>query len=114
MHNFLMVPLAPDWTATDIDGIEHNLYSYLDSGYAVILDFSATWCGPCWTYHTSGVLEELYESHGPNGTNEVRVFFIESDDSTTDEDLHGTGQNTWGDWTEGVNYPIIDNARQHF
>ena len=106
--------VAPDWTATDIDGIEHNLYSYLDSGYAVILDFSATWCGPCWTYHTSGVLEELYESHGPNGSNEVRVFFIESDDSTTDDDLHGTGQNTWGDWTEGVNYPIIDNAGNIF
>ena len=30
------------------------------------------------------------------------------------EDLHGTGQNTWGDWTEGVNYPIIDNAGNIF
>jgi thiol-disulfide isomerase/thioredoxin len=105
---------APDWTATDINGIEHNLYSYLDSGYAVILDFSATWCGPCWTYHNSGVLEELYESHGPNGTNEVRVFFIEADNGTTDEDLLGTGTNTWGDWTEGVNYPIIDNGGDIF
>lgn len=106
--------LAPDWTATDISGIEHNLYSYIDSGYAVILDFSATWCGPCWTYHNSGVLEELYESHGPNGTNEVRVFFIESDNSTTDDDLHGIGTNTWGDWTEGVEYPIIDNGGDIF
>ena len=102
--------VAPDWTASDIDGVEHNLYSYLDSGYAVILDFSATWCGPCWNYHNSGVLEEVHETHGPDGTNTVRVFMIESDDNTTDEDLHGTGSNTWGDWTAGTEYPIIDNG----
>ena len=29
--------IAPDFTATDINGVEHNLYSYLDSGYQVIL-----------------------------------------------------------------------------
>ena len=38
--------VAPDFSITDIDGVEHHLYSYLDSGYAVIIDFSATWCGP--------------------------------------------------------------------
>ena len=32
--------VAPDFTVTDIAGDEHNLYSYLDSGYAVIIDFS--------------------------------------------------------------------------
>ena len=25
----------------------YNLYDYLDAGYTVILDVSATWCGPC-------------------------------------------------------------------
>ena len=106
--------IAPDFTITDIEGEEHNLYSYLDSGYSVIIDFSATWCGPCWNYHTSGVFEELYTALGPDGTNELRILFIESDDSTTDDELHGIGTGTWGDWTEGVDYPIADNGGSIF
>ena len=106
--------VAPDFTATDLNGVEHNLYSYLDSGYQVILDFSATWCGPCWSYHESGVLEELYDTYGPDGTNELRVFFIEGDDGTTQADLEGTGPSTAGDWITGTHYPIIDNAENIF
>ena len=52
--------IAPDWTLTDVNGTAHNLYSYLDGSYTVFLDFSAVWCGPCWSYHTSGALEDLY------------------------------------------------------
>lgn len=106
--------ISPDFTATDLNGQEHNLYSLLDSGYQVILDFSATWCPPCWTYHTSGVLDELYETHGPAGTNTLRVFFIEGDDNTTQADLEGTTTNSQGDWIAGTSYPIIDNAGNIF
>ncbi len=102
--------VAPDFTATDINGVEHNLYSYLDSGYSVILDFSATWCGPCWEYHQEGVFSSLYSTYGPNGTNEIRIIKLETDDQTTAADLNGTGPNTEGDWVTGTPYPIIDNA----
>ena len=105
--------VAPDFTITDIEGEEHNLYSYLDSGYAVIIDFSATWCGPCWNYHTSGVFEEIYQAHGPDGANDVRILFIESDDNTTDDDLHGTGTNTWGIGRQ-VSVPHRGQRRQYF
>ena len=101
---------APDFTATDINGVEHNLYDLLDQGYQVILLFEATWNGPGWSYYQQGIMEELYNTYGPDGTDEIRVFLLESDDSTTDADLNGTGSATQGDWVTGTSYPIIDNA----
>ena len=106
---------APDWTLTDINGNSHHLYSYLDSGYTVFIDFSATWCGPCWNYHNSGNLENLYNSYGPEGTNEVRVFFIEGDAGTNLACLYGQSGcsgGTQGNWVEGTPYPIINDASQ--
>jgi len=102
--------VAPDFTATDINGNSHNLYTYLNAGKVVLLDVSATWCGPCWGFHNNHYLEDLYAQFGPAGTNEVVVLFYEGDDATNSADLHGTGSNTQGDWVTGVPYPIIDEA----
>ncbi len=106
--------IAPDWTLTDVDGTAHNLYSYLDGSYTIFLDFSAVWCGPCWSYHTSGALEDLYIHHGPAGfpnvdantTDDVMVFFIEGDASAL-ACLQGTGCDTQGDWLTGTPYPVF-------
>ncbi len=110
--------IAPDFTLTDIDGVTHNLYTYLNQGKTVFIDVSATWCGPCWNFHNSNALEDLWEAHGPAGqtgvaantTDDVIVIFIEGDGTTNTADLHGTGSNTQGDWVTGVHHPIIDPA----
>lgn len=101
---------APDFTLTDIDGNEHNLYTYLDAGKVVILDCSATWCPPCWTFHENHYLKSINDQYGPEGTDQVVVLFYEADPSTTSADLDGSGSNTQGDWITGVDYPIIDPA----
>ena len=110
--------LCPDFTGTDINGNTHNLYSYLDAGYTVVIDVSATWCPPCWSYHQAGTLEDLWMNHGPAGgtgvsastTDDVIVLWIEGDASTTLADLQGTTAGTQGDWITGTNFPIIDDA----
>ncbi|MBT5090418.1 MAG: T9SS type A sorting domain-containing protein [Flavobacteriales bacterium] len=106
--------IAPDFELIDLDGTTHKLYEdYTDLGYTVFLDFSAVWCGPCWSYHQSHALKDLYENHGPSGlpgvspstTNDVMVFFIEGDGSSVAQ-LNG-GSGSQGDWVMGTPYPII-------
>lgn len=102
--------LAPDWTLNDIDGNEWNLYSVLAEGKPVILEFTATYNEATWAYHETGALVEFYNQYGPNGTDEAMVFFIESDDDTTLDDINGSGANTVGNWLDNTPYPILDNA----
>lgn len=99
---------APNFTATDINGNTWNLYQILNSGKSVVMDISATWCGPCWSYHESHALKDLYTQYGPDGTDELMVLFIEGDGDTGLDELNGTG-NTDGDWVTGTPYPIIDD-----
>jgi thiol-disulfide isomerase/thioredoxin len=94
---------------TDINGKEVDIFADLDAGKTVIIDMFATWCTPCWSFHKSGVLKELHKKYGPVGTNTVSIYGIEGDKSTTLDDLTTETDNSWGDWTEGVNYSIINS-----
>ncbi len=105
--------VAPNWTLVDINGNSHTLYDYLDNGKTVYIDFSATWCSTCWNYHQTHALEDLYQMFGPDGTDQVMVFFIEGEANSNTNcltDTNGCNNNTQGDWTEGVSHPIIDDA----
>ena len=100
----------------------YNLYDYLDAGYTVILDVSATWCGPCWNFHLTGALEDLYAAHGPAGfpgvnqgtTDDVMVFWIDASSSSTDATMMD-GSGGIGNWIEPttgnqIQYPMTNLA----
>ena len=88
-----------------------TLSDLTDAGYVVYMDVFATWCPPCWSFHTGGHLENLYSQYGPTGTNEVRVLAIEGSNGNY-ASLSGTGPDaggsaTQGNWLAGVEYPVI-------
>lgn len=100
--------IAPDFTFTDINGQPHHLYDYLDKGKYVAIDVFATWCGPCWDYHITRVMDSIYTLHDIAGDNTWRVLEMDMDDRTDIASLDGTGEHTWGNWLTGTLNPIIN------
>ena len=96
--------LGADFTVTDILGEEHNLYEILDEGKTVILDLFAVWCGPCWSFAETGVLEDLQNQY----PDDVVCLAIEADASTSESDIYGGG-NSVGDWTTIIDYIMADD-----
>ena len=52
--------MAPDFTLSSIDGAEITLFDY--RGMVVVLNFWATWCGPC--KFEIPILNDLYDTYG--------------------------------------------------
>jgi len=101
----------PDWTATDLNGNVWDLSDMIDDGKHVIIDFGAVWCGLCWNYHETGIIQTLHDQYGPNGTDQVRVFFMEADLSTDAECLYGPANcngSSIGNWVGDHDYPFIN------
>jgi hypothetical protein len=95
---------------TDLNGNSYNIDALISGGKTIFIDVSATWCGPCWGFHQTHILDDLYTQYGPQGTDEVRVFWIEGDATTSVPLISGIGTNTQGDWTAGTTFPICDDA----
>jgi hypothetical protein len=106
--------IAPDFTVTDVNlgGNTYSLSQLLAEGKTVFIDVFATWCGPCWNYHNGGALKTIYNTYGPNGTNEAMVIAVEADAATNIACIFGpSGCNntTTGNWTAGTPYPICND-----
>lgn len=102
--------IATPFTATDINGNTVDLQAILNSGTSVVIDYSCTWCGPCWNMHQSGLLEAI------NNITDVQVIWVEIESNNTIEAIYGNsaGGSTQGNWTidgngDPVPYPIIDD-----
>ena len=93
-----------DFTLTDINGNEFNLHSTLDEGKTEILDLFAEWCGPCWSFAETGVLDDLQAAY----PDDVVVVAVEADPSTPESDIDGGG-NSVGDWTTIIDYLMMDD-----
>lgn len=96
--------LTESFTGNDTWDID----SILDAGTPVIIDMFAVWCGPCWSYHQDGILEDVYNSIGWGGTQDVMIFAVESDASTAEADMDGGGESV-GDWTTGTQYVMSND-----
>ncbi len=67
--------IAEDFTLTDVNGIERNLYQELDQQKTVVLNFFITNCGTCQI--NTSKLDSIWQKYGYNGDS-VWVWGIES------------------------------------
>jgi thiol-disulfide isomerase/thioredoxin len=90
---------AVDFTATDIHGQTHNLFSYLNAGKYVLIDFFYTTCGPC--QQTAPKIQGAYEHFGCNSSNVIFLSIDRGDDNT---------QVSQFDDTYGIHCPSISGV----
>ena len=88
--------IIPDFTGTDIDGNEINLYSILDNGQAVFINFFLF-----GDEYSETPMSDIVDTYRLYGCNQHDVFFMEITPNGTDANCQA--------WIErfGVQYPTI-------
>jgi thiol-disulfide isomerase/thioredoxin len=86
-ETYNIVPGILDFTLTDSYGTEWNMYDELTAGKIVILDFFASWCGPC--EDSTPELNTMYLDN----SDQVNVFGITIESNDDDNVINNLG---WG------------------
>lgn len=101
-------PISQHVTAVDLNGQTISSEAILSSGKAMVVCYSATWCGYCWAMHSNGILDAIQTQLG----DQVQAVWVEADPSTSSASIYG-GSGSQGNWTQYQNkpvcYPIVDN-----
>ena len=95
-HDCNAAEIMSDFTGIDINGYEFNLYSVLDGGQAVLINFFL-YGDP----FSENVMPDILNAFHNYGCNDLDVFFLEITPNGHDSDAH--------DWVKqfGVQYPTI-------
>ncbi len=109
--------VCPDFTVTDVNGNQWNLYEKLDSDKRIILNLFAAWDASSWSYYQSGELQSLDSTYGSLGTEQVEILFIEVEESNQLAQLLGPANTsndhavaTQGDWVTDNPFVVADSA----
>ncbi len=94
---------APDFTLTDTDGERFSLGKYL--GEVIILDFMATWCGPC--VEEMDHLKKIHTNYQSRG---VRIISIDVDNGETKKELNDFKLKHECDWQFATNGGSVGNT----
>jgi len=83
---------APDFTLVDINGEQFKLSDHL--GKIVLIDFFATWCGPCMSE-----IEHLKSLYNTYPRDQFIIISIGVDPQETNNDLRNFAQQYGIEWT---------------
>jgi hypothetical protein len=109
--------VATDFSVSDLNGNQLNLYSQLDSGRTVVLHCFTAWDSYAWEYYQQQTLDAFAALYGPQGSGDVAVWRVECETQNTLAQLQGpaylagtNATNTQGDWLSESSLPIIDDS----